>query len=49
MPTVVLADILGLRLGPDRPPDEPERREDGDLQHDGEKEDWPESLHRGSV
>ena len=28
-----------------RPPDEPERAEDRDLQHDEEKEDWPEPAH----
>src|ERR1700704_4532597 len=28
------------------PPDEPEGAEDWDLQHDKEKEDWPEPLHR---
>ena len=34
---------------PARPPDEPERAEDRDLQDDEEKEDRPEPLHAGSV
>jgi hypothetical protein len=39
-----------LRLGfAGRPPDEPKRAEDRDLQDDEEKEDWPEPTHDGSV
>ena len=45
MPAVLLARVLGLGLGADSPPDEPKRAEHRNLQHDGEKEDWPEPLH----
>jgi hypothetical protein len=49
MPAVVIAGVLGLGLGADSPPDEPKRSENGNLQHDREKEDWPEPLHWISV
>ena len=41
----VLGGAVGLRRLA-RPPDEPERAEDRDLQHDEQKEDRPEPLHR---
>src|SRR3954470_7958500 len=38
--------VRALRLGcASCPPDQGDRGEDGDLQHDQEKEDWPKPLH----
>jgi hypothetical protein len=41
----ILACCLGLGFAA-CPPNEPERAEDGDLEDDEEKEDWPEPTHR---
>ena len=43
---VVILSPRGLGLLPARPPDEPKRAQDGNLEHDKEKEDRRESLHR---
>ena len=44
--SVVVLGSRGLGLLAARPPDEPKRAHDGDLEHDKEKEDRRESLHR---
>ena len=43
---IVVLGPGGLGLLPARPPDEPERAHHGNLEHDKEKKDRRESLHR---